>query len=316
METKQSSIAMPAVDSETKRKSYLRLFLSGFGMGMADVVPGVSGGTIAFIVGIYEELIQSINSIGLDFFRNLFRFRLRQAFDTPYWRFLITVGAGIITAILTFARALIWGMEHYPVLIWSFFFGLVLASVFVVAKRMKQWTAGKVAIAIFSAAAAYLLFGMMPVETPTSAWFIFLSGAVSITAMILPGISGAFILLILGKYEYLLHSLVTGNFLPLIFAGAGAAVGLLSFVRLLRILLLRYHDLTVAALIGLVAGALRKVWPWKEIPVDAPVITGREAALYEINVIPSQLTPEVGIAIGLIIFGFCVVFLLDYLGDR
>jgi putative membrane protein len=160
------------------------------------------------------------------------------------------------------------------------------------------------------------LVGMVPVETPDAPWFLFLSGALAISAMILPGISGAFILLILGKYQFLLESFVSGNWLPLIFVVAGAAVGILTFARLLRWLFLHYHDLTVALLIGLILGALRKVWPWKVSPRAAEGPVGHDALVLEMNVVPTDFSPEVALAMVVMLLGFGIVLVLDHYGRR
>jgi putative membrane protein len=300
----------------SEKKSFLRLFGSGLAMGAADVVPGVSGGTIAFILGVYEDLINAIHSIDISFFRKLFSFKLRQAFGTDSWRFLAALGSGIAVAILTLSRGLLWALEHYPEMVWAFFFGLVLASVLVVAKRVQQWTAGKFVIAVVAAVLAFLLFGAVPLETPTDAWFLFLTGAISICAMILPGISGAFVMLLLGKYQFTLEALVTGNLVPIIIMGLGAIVGIITFARFLRWLLTRYHDLTVAALIGLIVGALRKVWPWKEAMQVEGLTESQKHLVGEANVLPNAFTGEVAAAVGFMILGFVVVFLLEYFGSR
>jgi putative membrane protein len=306
-------VGMSVPQEEKKQKSLLRLVFSGFAMGAADVVPGVSGGTIAFLMGIYDDLLQAIHAVDGRFFRLLLGGRFRQAFGTANWRFLAALGTGLALALLTISRLLVWGLEHHPAIVAAFFFGLVLASVLVVAKRLSRWTPLTMLITAASAVGAYLLFGLVPVETPSDYWFLFMSGAIAISAMILPGISGAFILLVLGKYHYILESLVTGNWLPLVFVGAGAAVGLLSFVRVLRWLLHHHHDLTVAALIGLVIGALRKVWPWKEIPPAAGL---EEVHFLEANVLPQAFTGEVALALVVIALGFGLVFVLEAVGKR
>lgn len=316
MVTEPTGVELTQEMEKPREKSVLRLFFSGLAMGAADVVPGVSGGTIAFIIGIYEDLIQAIHSIDLKFIRLFFSGQFRQAFASGSLRFLIPLLSGIAVAILTLSRVMVWALEHHPSLVWAFFFGLVLASVFVVAKRLKKWTPATVLVTGISAVAAYLLFGMVPVETPTAPWFLFLSGALAISAMILPGISGAFILLLLGKYHYLLDALVNFNLVPLIIAALGMVVGLLSFVRLLRWLLANYHDITVASLMGLVIGALRKVWPWKAIPENTAGLSEKDLLLLEVNVLPPELNSEVWMAVALMLVGFVVVLLLEYYGNR
>jgi putative membrane protein len=301
---------------EQGNKSILRLVSSGFAMGAADVVPGVSGGTIAFILGIYEDLLHAIHAVDMRFFRLLLKGRVREAFSSASWRFLFAVGSGLLLALFTISRVLVWALDHFPTLVWAFFFGLVLASVWVVSKRVRRWSPGVLLIAGVSTVAAFFLVGMVPVETPDAPWFLFLSGAVAISAMILPGISGAFILLILGKYQFLLESFVSGNWLPLIFVVAGAAVGILTFARLLRWLFLHYHDLTVALLTGLILGALRKVWPWKASPEADNGPVGHDALVLEMNVVPTEISPEVALALAVMLLGFGIVLVLEYYGKR
>jgi putative membrane protein len=291
-------------------RDYLSVTARGLAMGAADVVPGVSGGTMAFILGIYEELINSLHSADLQFFRRLLTFRFREAFEGFQWRFLLALGAGIVIAILTLARIIRSALENYPIFVWAFFFGLVLASVVVVRRRISRWTPGVILAVFLGALGGYLLVGLVPVETPEDPWFLFLSGAIAINAMILPGISGAFVMVLLGKYHFLLDRLVNWDFVPILIMIFGAAVGLLTFVRVLRWLFNHYYDLTVAVLMGLILGALRRVWPWKEYVVDNGNIVG------ENNVLPQLFTAEVALAAVLMIVGFGIVILLDHLASR
>lgn len=298
--------------TETKQshrtlKDYLWLAARGFCMGAADVVPGVSGGTLAFILGIYEELLHAIHAVNLTFIRRLLTLKWRAAFADLPWPFLLAVGLGIAAAIFTLAEGLSWALHTHPSLIWAFFFGLVLASAIMVRKRVARWSFPTVLAAILSAAGAYLLVGLAPAETPDTPWFLFLSGAVAICAMILPGISGAFILVLLGKYQAVLDAVVHLDFVTLFLVAAGAATGLVSFVRLLRWLLGHYHNLTIAALTGLMLGSLRKVWPWK----TADVLSGRE-----LNLLPASLTLEVGLAMALAALGFTLVLVIEFLASR
>lgn len=251
-------------------KDYLGLVLRGMAMGASDIVPGVSGGTMAFILGIYEELIDSIRTIGRSqFLQAVFKFRIKDVFQILNWPFLLAVLTGILLSIVTMSSALEYLLINQPIFLWSFFFGLVLASVFVVSKRVQQWSALLVGTLLLGAVAAYLLVGLVPVQTPDAWWFLMLSGAVASCALILPGVSGAFLLVLLGKYQFVL-SAVNGlrggeinNIFPLLFVAGGAGVGLVSFAQILGWLFKRHHDLTVALLIGLMAGSLRKIWPWK-----------------------------------------------------
>ena len=296
---------------------YFGLVARGFCMGAADVVPGVSGGTMAFILGIYEELIESIRSVAQrPFIRALMRFRIREAAAAINLPFLIAVLVGVFSAILTLAKGIEWLLEHQPVLIWSFFFGLVLASVVAVARTIPRWTAGLWMALLAGTVGAYILVGAVPVQTPEAPWFIFISGAIAICAMILPGISGSFILVLLGKYHFILSALNDRNLAPIMWLMLGAAVGIVSFAQVLGWLFKRYHDVTVAVLTGLMLGSLRKVWPWK---VDVAWITGRhgeQIPTVQHNVMPDGFTAEVGMAIGLAVFGLVLVLVLDWWANR
>lgn len=305
-----------AKKSERGLKDYFWVAARGFCMGAADVVPGVSGGTMAFILGIYEELIDAIHAVDLEFIRRLVSFRFRQAFSGFPWRFLLALGLGLATAIVTLAEGLSWALTNRPVLVWAFFFGLVLASVFVVRKRVSNWTLPLVLTAALAASGAYYLVGMVPVETPDNPWFLFLSGAIAINAMILPGISGAFILVLLGKYQYVLDAVVNRDLLVLLLVLSGGAVGLVTFARILRWLFRHYHDFTVAALIGLIVGALRKVWPWKELTQLPSGSLGELHLILERNVLPTEFSLETGLAVGLMVVGFGLVLSLEYLAGR
>ena len=296
---------------------YVGLAARGFCMGAADVVPGVSGGTMAFILGIYEELIESIRSFAQPpFVKALARLRIREAAAAVNLPFLLAVGAGIIGAILTLAKGIEWLLEHQPVLIWSFFFGLVLASVVTVARRVDRWPVRLWVALLAGTVGAYILVGAVPLQTPEAPWFLFFSGALAICAMILPGISGSFILVLLGKYHYILSALNDRNLAPIMWVALGAGVGIVSFAQVLGWLFRRYHNVTVAVLTGLMLGSLRKVWPWK---VDVAWITGRhgeQIPTVQHNVLPDSFTAEVGWAIGLAVLGFVLVLVLDWWANR
>ena len=245
-------------------KEYASLTLRGMAMGAADIVPGVSGGTMAFILGIYEELLHSIRTIGRpEFLRAVFRLRIKEVFQLLNWPFLAAVGLGIFISILTLSGMLEWLLVNQPVYIWSFFFGLVLASVFTVSVRVGRWTPTAFLLLALGAVIAYWIVGLVPAQTPNTWWFLLLSGALASCAMILPGISGAFILVILGKYQYVLSAVNQRDMVTIGLVAVGAAIGLVTFAQVLSWLFKRYHDLTVAVLIGLMVGSLRKLWPWK-----------------------------------------------------
>lgn len=281
-------------------RDYLGITLRGFVMGTADVIPGVSGGTMAFILGIYEELIDAIRAV-LPFLRKLLAGRWKEAFNEFPWRFLLALLVGIGAAILSLARLLHRALEIYPELVYAFFFGLIVASVYVVRRRVRHWTPALIGVVVLFTLGAFWLTGLRPAQTPETPWFIFLSGALGICAMILPGISGAFILVLLGKYQFILQALIQMDIPILLIFIAGAAVGIVSFASLLRWLLHHHHDPTVAALVGFMLGALREVWPWKA---------------ERLPTLPHQLTGEVWLALGLMVLGFGAVITLESLAER
>jgi putative membrane protein len=305
-------VVVEPIRRERSPREYVGLLLRGYAMGAADVVPGVSGGTMAFILGIYEELIHSIKSVASrDFVKAVVSLRWREALGILNWPFLLAVAGGILLAILTLAQGLEWLLEAQPALLWSFFFGLVLASVLTVSRRILHWTPVLVLALIVGAVGAYLLVGLVPVQTPNTWWFLFLSGALAICAMILPGISGAFILLLLGKYQYVLSAVNQRDIVTLGLVVAGAAMGIVTFAQVLDWLFKRYHDLTVALLTGLMLGSLRKVWPWKETVEWIVDRHGNQLPVVEHNILPGALTADVVLAVLLALVGFGAVLLMD-----
>ena len=322
METGYEQSDTPVIAAPRRLVDYLSLALRGFAMGASDVVPGVSGGTMALILGIYEELIDSIRNLTQPgFLKTVFRFRLREALALSNWQFLAAVGTGILLAVFSLARGLEWVLEHHPVLLWSFFFGLVLASVVIVSQRINRLTALLALIMIASAAGVYWLVGLVPAQTPDTWWFVFLSGALAICAMILPGISGAFILVLLGKYEYLLNALNSGDILPIGLVMAGAVVGLVTFAQLIGWLFKRFHDITISLLTGLMLGSLRKLWPWKIDLAFVPDSHGGQLPVFQKNVLPDlfingTLNVEVLLALGLALAGLGCVLALNWQVSR
>jgi len=283
-------------------------------MGASDVVPGVSGGTMALILGIYEDLISAIKSVDAAFVRDFLQGRFKKALAAVPLAFLISLGLGILTAIFTLARGLSWLLVHHPIAIWSFFFGLVLASAGVVARRIQRWSLTNLLILLLFTTGSYLLVGLVPVHTPETLPFIFLCGAVAICAMILPGISGSFILVLLGKYHYILDAVGRFDLAVLSVFTAGTAVGITLFVRLLNWMLKHHHDLTMAALTGLMIGSLRKIWPWKAMRHLAPNDLSEAQVL--VNIFPHQVSVELFVAVGLALLGGMLVLLLQRLAEQ
>nr|WP_262910331.1 DUF368 domain-containing protein [Rhodoflexus caldus] len=286
-------------------------------MGAADVVPGVSGGTIAFISGIYERLLDAIRSANGTALKLLFLGRIKELWQHIDGTFLVVLFAGIGTSVLGLSKLILYLLANQPEMLWSFFFGLIIASALLVAKSVKQWNIAAIVALMAGTAVAYWVTIAVPVETPTDLWFIFLSGAIAICAMILPGISGSFILLLMSKYEYIIRSLTELNFKVIITFALGCVAGLLSFSHVLHWLLKRYHDLAVALLMGFMLGSLNKVWPWKQVLEYYTDRHGKLKPIVESNVLPTQyleLTgkePMLAACIALCLVGFAVVYLIE-----
>jgi putative membrane protein len=302
-------------------KDYILLGVKGACMGAADVVPGVSGGTIAFISGIYEELINSIRSINATAVRLLLKGRLKEFWRAINGNFLVSILAGILFSIVALVKAITYLLEHEPILIWSFFFGLVLASSVTVCRTIERKTLSRWVAFLLGAVGAYFITVATPAETPTGLWFIFLCGAIAICAMILPGISGSFILLLMGKYTYIMGAVkglisgteVVSNLLTLCCFAVGALIGIVSFSNLLSWLLSRWKDVTIALLGGFMFGSLNKIWPWKEVVETYVNSHGEMKPLVEVNIAPNgQVLP----AILLAVIGFAVVIGIEVVANR
>ena len=293
------------------------LFLKGLAMGSADIIPGVSGGTIAFITGIYEELLDSIKAFDLTAVKLLSSFKIAQLWKHVNGNFLLVLVSGVALSIVIFAQVITRLIELYPIYVWSFFFGLIVISSITVSRQINKWSLGVIVAFVVGIAAAYIITSSTPASTPTAWWFIFLSGMIAITAMILPGISGSFILLIMGKYEYILRALKDLNYLVIGFFVAGCVVGLLSFSRAISWFLKRYHNLTIGLLAGFMVGSLYKIWPWKRVVQYRLNSAGDQIPFIESNVWPQyylKLTgqdPQVLAALLFIALGVAVVVFIE-----
>ena len=300
-------------------KESLSLFLKGLLMGGADIIPGVSGGTIALITGIYEKLLAAIKSVDINFFKKLLSFKIKEALATVHIRFLIVLFSGIAVAIISLARLMNFLLKTHPEPTFSLFIGLIAASTYVIGKKVK-WKLSSIISIVFGAILAYVVVGLIPVNTPNELWFIFLSGVIGICAMILPGLSGAFILLILGKYEYITGTLkapfsvneISGdhNLLIVLVFCIGCAIGLAGFSRFLNWLLSKWHNLTLAFLTGLMAGSMRKIWPWKGEAV-IKIIRGKEHVITQENILPQNFDINLMISLALIVVGVILILVLD-----
>ena len=299
---------------ERKLKDYAVLMLKGMGMGAADVVPGVSGGTIAFIVGIYDELINSIKSINLESLKLFFSGKWATFWKKINGNFLFFLLAGIGISVFSLAKLITWLLVNQPILVWSFFFGLVLASTWFVSKDIKEWKSWKTWVAfVIGAVVAFYITVATPAETPSNLLFIFLCGAIAICAMILPGISGSFILVLLGKYFFIMDAVKTLDVVVIAVFGAGVCIGITSFSHILSYALAHFRNITLAVLTGFMLGSLNKVWPWKEVVETFVDSHGEVKPLVETNILPNAHVPE---AVVLMVVGFFLVYFLEKLSAK
>jgi putative membrane protein len=316
MERKLIRDAFFASPGPTSLKKAAMLLLKGLCMGSADVIPGVSGGTIALITGIYEDLIQALKSFDGTMVKKVLTLDLSGALAGVHLRFLLCLLSGIGIAIFSFARLMNYLLSHYPVYTWSLFFGLIAASILVVGRQVATWSGAAGISLIAGTVLAAFIVNLIPMSTPDALWFIFLCGIGAICAMILPGISGAFILLILGKYEFITGTLkdpfAPQQLMIISVFCLGCLIGLLSFSRLLNHLLKNFRSLTLAFLTGLMAGSIQKIWPWKEI-IQAQIVREKLTVLWGANKMPEMLNSEVLIALGLAGMGFVAALVIERL---
>jgi putative membrane protein len=286
------------------------------------VVPGVSGGTIAFITGIYDELLHSIKAIDVEAIKLLLSFRIIEFWKKINGTFLVVLLAGIGTSIISLAKIVIYLLKAYPILIWSFFFGLILISAPLVLREIKKWNVASGASFVFGTVVAYAITIITPTQSPDYLWFIFLSGALAICAMILPGISGAFILLLIGKYQYIISALIDFNIPVMVVFAAGCIVGITSFSRFLTWILDNYHHVTVALLAGFMLGSLNKIWPWREVLEYATNDKGEQVAVFDKSILPwnylsvTGKDPQLFQAILLMALGVFIVVLIEKIAVR
>ena len=333
MPQKQSDIketpAALASKHETWRKAWMAspgpikytehgtLFLKGVLMGTADIIPGVSGGTIAFITGIYYSLLSAISSLNLRTFRQAISLKGKEALSEIHLRFLVTLASGIALAVVSTAHIMNYFLTEHAIQTWSLFFGLITASIIVVSHSIKNRISSFPTL-FLGALISYGITGLIPLHTPEDPWFIFFCGVVAICAMILPGLSGSFILLVLGKYAFITASLrnpfLLENTQILLIFLAGCVAGILGFSRIIRYGLTHWHDFTIAFLTGLMIGAMRKVWPWK-VTLESQIIRGKEYVIREENVWPLMDFDLVNPLL-LMTAGFVLVLLLEKLSVK
>ena len=292
--------------------AYFIITLKGIAMGAADVVPGVSGGTIAFISGIYEELVTTISGINLGLLKEWREFGFSSMWKKANGNFIIALFLGIAISVFTVMRLANYLLENHPILIWSFFFGLVIASIWFVGKQIPKWNAKIITALVLGAAVAFYITTLPPITGTQSPFFLFIAGAIAVCAMILPGISGAFILVLLGAYKTISEAIHDFDFKTIGIVAVGAVVGLLSFSRVLKWLFLKYKAVTLAVLTGFITGSLNKIWPWKEI-LETVTIGDKDMVIREQSVLPQHFDgdPQLIFALLLMVAGFLLILILE-----
>lgn len=311
---------------------YAVITAKGLAMGAADVVPGVSGGTIAFISGIYEELIESIHKLDFGFFRIWKKDTFKAAWTTYNLSFLLALFLGVGISIISFAKLITWLLDNHPILVWSFFFGLVIASILFVGKQVTAWNAKTIVALIAASIFSYLITIADPIGSPDATWFLFLAGFVAIIAMILPGISGAFILLLLGAYTSVIGiitqlgegvanlnwSQLTTALGKLAVFGLGAIVGIKVFSKALNWMFKYHKNLILAVLTGFMIGALNKIWPWKEVLEYRLNHLGEKVPFIDRSILPNhyETDPKILFAIVFCILGFLSIFILEKVANK
>ncbi len=308
---------------------YLLITAKGLAMGAADVVPGVSGGTIAFISGIYEELVETIHKLDLGFFKIWKKEGIKSAWRTYNLSFLLALGSGILISILSFAKLIIYLITTYPIEVWAFFFGLVIASIVYVVNQITRWRLSSILALVLASVFSFLITIAEPIGSPDSTWFLFFAGFIAIIAMILPGISGAFILLLMGAYTgvmgvvtQLVDGIVTVDLAlfsealgKVLVFGIGAIAGIKVFSKALNWMFKHHKNLTLAILTGFMIGALNKIWPWKEVIEYRLNHEGEQVPFLERSILPNSFNgePLIASAIVFAIVGFLTIFLLEKL---
>ncbi len=285
----------------------------GMCMGAADVIPGVSGGTIAFIMGIYAELLDSIKSVNGEALKLLLKGKIGAFWKHINGTFLASLFAGILISVFSLAKLMKYLLEFHPVPLWSFFFGLILASAVYILKGLDKWSIRNIISLLVGVAIGAFICLASPGQTPDALWFIFLSGAIAICAMILPGISGSFILLLLGKYAFVMEAVSTLNIPVLVVFAAGACIGIVCFSHFLSWLLKKFYMLTIALLSGFMIGSLLKVWPWK-VPgaqegFDYPALPGTFEQV-------TGADPQLLMSIGFMVLGLAIVLLIEFMAAK
>lgn len=295
---------------------YFFITLKGMAMGVAELVPGVSGGTIAFVTGIYEEFIESINNVNFTTFRILQKEGLKPFWEALNGNFLVALFLGMIISILSLSKIIGWLLENHPIPVWAFFFGLVLASVIFVAKAIKKWNLATIFLFILGTVVAFYITTLPPSANTESLPFLFLAGALAICAMVLPGISGSFILVLLGCYKTVLDAVNDKDFKIVATVALGTIFGILSFARVLKWMFAKHKDITLAVLTGFILGSLNKIWPWKNILETRTI--GKKLITIDENISPYAFEGDSQLIYAVIasIIGFSLIFILEKVASK
>ena len=290
---------------------YFKLFLKGIAMGVANVIPGVSGGTIALITDIYEELINSLKSFDKKALKLLFSLKIEELIQYTNFYFLATVFSGSIVSVFTIASIFKYLFDNFPVLIWALFFGLILASIIFIGKRVQNWNLQSTIALIIGVTIAASLSLMNPLTENSNLFFVFVCGIIGISGMMLPGLSGSYILILLGNYKLLMVTAVTEiNITLLSVFFLGSAFGLMIFSHILSWVLKKYKDATLALLTGFILASLNIVWPWKVIVENVKINTEVKVIAHK-SIFPTEITNNNLLAITLILAGFLLVYFLE-----
>ncbi len=304
-------------------KQPILIALKGLAMGIAETIPGVSGGTIAFITGIYERLINSIKAFSPQLLTTLRKDGIGAAWDRINGNFLVSLVIGMFMGIIFGVLVVSHLLDNYPPIIWAFFFGLIISSVIYIARQIEKWRALEILGMILSTVLAYWLTMVSPASGTEALWFVFLSGAIAISALILPGISGSFILLIMGMYgvilsaaKSVLKTFDTTDMLIMAVFSLGCIVGLMTFARVISWTFKNYRSITLAVLTGFMIGSLNKIWPWRNVLSYRENSGGEQVPFLEQSVLPNAYDgePFLILAIVSLVVGFISVFLFEKLG--
>jgi putative membrane protein len=303
-------------------KKYGLTYLKGMAMGAADIVPGVSGGSIALIAGIYQQLLDSINSFNFENLILLKSFDFKKFYVNVNGSFLLSLLLGILTSIFALSKVITYLMKVHPIPLWSFFCGLILVSAFLILRDIKRWNLGVVIALAAGTAIAWWVTNLPPTTSPDALWFTFVAGAIAICAMILPGISGSFILLILGKYEMILKAVSDKDIFTLALFASGCVVGILSFSRVVSYLLRKFHSATIGLLSGFMLGSVNELWPWKIVTAWRTSSSGEQKPFLTENILPTEYLDQVGQqplmadAVMAFLFGIGLVLVIEWLATK